>query len=137
MSQILSGLAYQRIAFDVPSSDSSAAKSVGTGVMDFSVNSAWTLDPTQSNQLLEVQNIQSIFVDNYANTGTLTITVAGSGHVIRIPPKSQAFMPLLCGDRPVISFSNYASGTTTPQASGKAQCCIQNFPALGVIWQIP
>jgi hypothetical protein len=78
---------------------------------------------------LEVQNIQSIFIDNY-NTGTLIITVSGSGQVLRVPPKSQAFLPLIAGDRPVLTFTNVG-------ANGSSQAWLMNIPALGVIWSVP
>lgn len=126
---VLSGLAYQAIAFDVPDGDSRFAKSVNTGILNWA-NGPFVLDPTQSNQLLEMQNIQSVFVDNYSTTGTLIIQVASTGHLIRIPPKSQAFMPLICGDRPVITFTN-----TT--GNGTSQAWLLNIPALGVVWNIP
>ena len=126
---VLSGLAYNVIAFDVPNGDNGQAKAVNTGLMSWTAASSYILDPTQNNQLLEMQNIQSVFIDNY-NTGTLIVSVNGTGHIIRIPPKSQAFMPLLCSDRPIITFSN--SG-----ANGSSQAWLMNIPALGVVWAIP
>lgn len=125
---VLSGLAYQPIAFDVPAGVNQA-KSVNTGQMSWTAATSYTLDPTTSNQLLEVQNVQSIFVDNY-NTGTLTITVATTGHIIRIPPKTQAYLPLICGDRPVLIFSNTGG-------NGYSQAWLMNIPALGVLWTVP
>lgn len=97
--------------------------------MSWTAATSYTLDPTTSNQLLEVQNVQSIFVDNY-NTGTLTITVATTGHIIRIPPKTQAYLPLICGDRPVLIFSNTGG-------NGYSQAWLMNIPALGVLWTVP
>jgi hypothetical protein len=128
---ILSNLAYQPIAFDVPSGHSREAKAVNTGVMLWTGgNQNYTLDPTQSNQLLEIQNIQSVFIDNYNTTGTTVITVATTGHIIRVPPRAQAFMPLIAGDRPVIQISN-TSG------NGNSQVWLMNIPALGVVWTLP
>lgn len=126
----LNNLAFQPIAFDVPCQDPANAKSIATGILDWTVNPSYALDPTQSNQLLEVQNIQSVFVDNYLSTGTLIITVSGTGHIIRIPPKSQAFLPLICSDRPVLTFSN-SSG------NGQSQAWILNILASGVVWTLP
>lgn len=126
---ILANLAYQPIAYDVPGEDQAQAKAINTGPLSWTAAGAYTLDPTQSNQLLEVQNIQSIFVDNY-NTGTLIITVGGSGQVLRVPPKSQAFLPLIAGDRPVLTFANAG-------ANGSSQAWLMNVPALGVVWQLP
>jgi hypothetical protein len=128
---ILSNLAFQPIAFDVPAGHSREAKSVNTGAMSWTGgNTQYTLDPTQNNQLLEMQNIQSIFVDNYNTSGTTTITVATTGHIIRVPPKSQCFMPLIAGDRPVILIGN-TSG------NGSTQAWLLNIPALGVVWTLP
>jgi hypothetical protein len=122
---ILSGLAFQAIAFDVPTS---GAKCVATGLMLFDASHlSWTLDPTQSNQLLEMQNIQSIYVDNTANQSDLTITVSGTGHRIKVPAFGQGFLPLICGDRPVITF-------TGGSISGSAQAWLLNTPALGCVW---
>lgn len=126
---ILSGLAYFPIGYGVPNGDQAQAKAIYTGPLSWTAAATYTLDPTQSNQLLEVQNIQAIFVDNY-NTGTLIVTVAGSGQVLRIPPKSQAFLPLLAGDRPVITFSNAG-------ANGSSQAWLMNIPASGVVWTLP
>lgn len=125
---ILNGLAYQPIAFDVPSGIIQA-KSVNTGLLSWVGQSLYTLDPSISNQLLEMQNIQSIFLDNY-NTGTTIITVLTTGHIIRVPPKSQCFMPLIAGDRPVITFSNTGG-------NGSSQAWLMNIPALGVVWNLP
>ena len=130
---ILNGLAYQPIAFGVPENDpgsASSAKSINTGLLTWSGNNTYTLDPTQSNQLLEVQNVQSVFIDNYNTTGTTIITVAGSGHIIRVPPKSQAFMPLIAGDRPVLSIQNTSN-------NGSSQIWLLNIPALGGVWTLP
>lgn len=122
---ILSGLAYQAIAFDVPCS---GAKAVATGPMLFdSTHLSYILDPTQSNQLLDVQNIQSIFVDN-SGGGLLTITVSGTGFTLKVPAASQCFMPLICGDRPVVTFASDIGGTV--------QAWLCNTPATGVIWTV-
>lgn len=127
---VLNGLAYTPIAFDVPTPEKGQpgpAKSIGTGPLDWTAAALYILDPTQSNQLLEVQNIQSLFIDNASTTGTTTITVAGTGHVLRIPPQSQGFLPLIAGDRPVIQIAN-ASG------DGSSQVWLLNIPVLGVLW---
>lgn len=126
---IISGLAFQPIAFDVPDGDASA-KTVNTGVLSWTAANQYTVDPTQNLQLLEMQNIQSIFVDNYLTTGTTLITVAGTGHIIRVPPKSQCFLPLICSDRPVLTISNTSGNGTT-------QAWLLNIPALGVVWTLP
>lgn len=127
---ILNGLAFQPIAFDVPGQSPTTAKSVNTGVLSWLSANQYIVDPTTSNQLLEMQNIQSVFVDNYNTSGTTLITVAGTGHIIRVAPKSQCFMPLIASDRPVITITN-TSG------NGTSQVWILNIPALGVIWSLP
>lgn len=126
---ILANLAFTPIAFGVPNEDNTHAKGVNSGPLNWAAASNYTLDPTQSNQMIEMQNIQSVFIDNN-NTGTLVITVAGTGHTLRIPPKSQAFMPLIAGDRPVISFTNTGG-------VGQSQVWLLNIPALGVVWTLP
>jgi hypothetical protein len=112
---ILANLAYQPIAFDVPNGHNKEAKSVNTGPLLWAGNTQYTLDPTQSNQLLEMQNIQSVFIDNSQTTGTTLITVATTGHTVRVPPLSQGFFPLIAGDRPVIVITN-TSGNGSSQA---------------------
>src|SRR4051794_446640 len=103
---ILTGLAFMPIAYGVPNGDSREAKVVNTGILSWTVTSSYLLDPTQNNQLLEMQSIQSIFVDNYNTTGNTIITVSGTGHIIRVAPKTQAWLPLLAGDRPVLTIAN-------------------------------
>jgi hypothetical protein len=126
---ILSNLAYQPIAYGVPNNDAAEAKSLYTGPLDWSANVTYTLDPTQSNQQLEMQNIQSVFIDN-PGTGTLTITVTGTWQILRVPPKSQAFLPLIASDRPVVTFAN-TSG------NGSSQVWLLNIPVSGLMWTLP
>jgi hypothetical protein len=126
---ILANLAYQPIAFDVPNGHNKEAKSVNTGPLLWAGNTQYTLDPTQSNQLLEMQNIQSVFIDNSQTTGTTLITVATTGHTVRVPPLSQGFFPLIAGDRPVIVITN-TSG------NGSSQAWILNIPALPDVWSV-
>lgn len=127
---VLSGLAFQPIAFGVPEGDSKNAKAVNTGLLVWTGGvSSYTLDPTQSNQLLEMQSIQSVFVDNY-NTGTLLISVSGSMQVLRVPPKSQAYLPIIAGDRPVLTFTNVGN-------NGYSQAWLLNVPAGPSVWAIP
>src|SRR4051812_16288001 len=127
---ILTGLAFIPIAYGVPENDNRNAKVVNTGILSWTASGSYLLDPTQNNQLLEMQSIQSIFVDNYATSGTTIITVAGTGHVIRVAPKSQAWLPLLAGDRPVLTIQN-TSG------NGNSQIWLANVPAVGGVWSLP
>lgn len=96
--------------------------------MDFS-KGAVIFDPTQSNQLLEVKNIQGIFVDNYNSSATLVITVIGTGQVLRVPTKAQAFLPLIASDRPVLQFEN-------TDTAAKSQAWILNVPTSPLIWTL-
>lgn len=127
---ILTGLAFVPIAYGVPDGDSKQAKCVNTGFLNWATANSYLLDPTQNNQLLEMQSIQSLFIDNYATTGTTIITVSGTGHVIRVAPKSQAWMPLLASDRPVLTIQN-TSG------NGQSQIWLANVPAVGGTWTLP
>lgn len=123
---ILSQLAFQPVAFDSP--ENGSAKAINTGIMNFS-KGAVIFDPTQSNQLLEVKNIQGIFVDNYNSSATLVITVIGTGQVLRVPMKAQAFLPLIASDRPVIQFT-CSDNAAAPQA------WILNVPTSPLIWTL-
>jgi hypothetical protein len=64
---------------------------------------------TQSNQLLELQNIQSVFFDNSQCSAQLLITILGTNHVLTCPANSQGFLPIIASDRPVIEFASSAS----------------------------
>jgi hypothetical protein len=130
---ILKGLAYQPIAFQVPDSEPDtlgAAKAVNSGILDWTATGIYILDPTQSNRMLGMQNIQSVFVDNYNTTGTTILTIPSTGHIIRIPPKAQAYLPLIASDRPVVQITNSSS-------NGTSQVWLLNIPALGVVWTLP
>jgi hypothetical protein len=127
---ILSGLAYIPIAYGVPEGDAKNAKVVNTGLLNWAASSFYLLDPTQNNQLLTMQSIQSVFIDNYNSTGTTWITVAGTGHIVRVAPKSQAWLPLLAGDRPVLTIQNSS-------ANGNSQLWLCNVPAIGGTWTLP
>jgi hypothetical protein len=127
---ILTGLAYIPIAYGIPEGDSRNAKVVNTGLLNWTTAALYILDPTQNNQMLEMQSIQSVFVDNYNSTGTTWITVSGTGHIVRVAPKSQAWLPLLASDRPVLTIQN-ASG------NGTSQIWLSNVPALGGTWTLP
>jgi hypothetical protein len=127
---ILTGLAYQPIAYGLPSGDGPQAKVVNTGILNWAVNTIYVLDPTQNNQIREMQNIQSVFVDNALSTGVTTIQVGSTGHIIRVPPKTQGNFPLLAFDWPVLTISNISSNGTT-------QIWLTNFPSLGGTWTLP
>lgn len=126
----LSGLAYTPIAFDIPNSDNREAKCVNLGPLNWTGSQAYVtnyvFDPTQSNQLLDMQNIQSIFVDNNVD-GPTFITISGTNQLLRVPARSQAYLPILAGDRPIITiFSSVTAGIT--------QVWVLNTPTTGAVW---
>jgi hypothetical protein len=117
-----------RMAFIPVGSGDDVRKVINTGPLDWTLDNAYVLDTTQSNQLLEVQNLQSIFIDN-PGTGQLVISVSVTQFTLRIAPGSQAFVSLFCTDRPVITFSN-SSG------NGKSQCWLVNAKPDGTVYKI-
>lgn len=127
---ILTGLAFIPIAFGVPEGEAKNAKVVNTGILNWATAATYLLDPTQNNQLLEMQSIQSVFVDNYLSTGQTIISVSGTGHIVRVAPKSQAWLPLMAGDRPVLTIQNVSG-------NGSSQLWISNTPAVGGSWTLP
>lgn len=127
---ILTGLAYIPIAYGVPDGDNRQSKCVNTGILNWAAAASYLLDPTQNLQMLEMQSIQSVFVDNYNSTGTLIISVSGTGHILRVAPKAQAWLSILAGDRPVLTISN-SSG------NGSSQLWLTNVPAVGGTWTLP
>jgi hypothetical protein len=124
----LANLAYQPIAFGV--CNPAQAKGISSGPLDWTAATSYTLDPTQSNQLLEVRRIQSVFIDNSSSTGTTTVTIAGTYHVLRVAPNSQAYLPIVASDRPVFLIEN-ASG------DGSTRIVLLNVPLLAGLWRTP
>lgn len=120
----LHNLAAQPIAFDVPCS---GAKAVNSGPLDWTAATTYILDVTQNNQLLDMQNIQSIYVDNLASSGALNILVAGTGQTLQIPAGKHGYLQLLCSDRPIFQFTN-TSG------NGTSNIWLMNIPVASFIW---
>lgn len=128
---ILANLAYRPIAYDVPrGAAAQQAKAIYTGLLDWTAATSYTLDTTQSNQLLCVQNIQSVSIDNSASSGVTSVQVSGTGHVLRVAPGAVAALPLLTSDRPVLTFSN-TSGR------GSTRAWVSNVIAAGVNYSAP
>lgn len=51
-----------------------------------------------------IPTIQTIFVDNSASSGTLTIQASQTNQVLQVPPLSQAYLPILAPNPPLLTF---------------------------------
>lgn len=74
--------------------------------VDFTTQQTWMLDLTQQTALKIVGYIQCVFVDNSQNGETISIQTQTVRQTVVIPPYSQAFVPLLLVDGPVVNLSS-------------------------------
>jgi hypothetical protein len=117
---ILSGLAYQPI-----STGPVSHKVVNSGLLDWTAQTSYQIDVRQSTRLAELQDIQSVFVDNTLTTGALVITSRSNGFKLRVAPGAMGSFPFLAAsDSPFITVKN-TSG------SGQSQLWFANVPAIG------
>lgn len=79
---------------------------------------------TVDNQVFEF--LQAIFIDNSANASSLTVVASVTGQSLVIPPLSQAYMPVVIGDQPVI--------TGTSSGGVKVPLQLLNFPISTLVW---
>ena len=94
---------------------------------DFTNTPSWDVDLTQQQQQSKIEFIQSLFIDNSANTAVLTITNPNTGQVIVFPHSSQGYIPFLCPNPPRFTVS-------TTQAAIKVHIQAQNFVTDSITW---
>lgn len=126
MPFILHGLATQPVSCNVPEGQSSNAKVLTIPQINWNLLSdTYIIDPSQSNQLLDFQNIQGVY---YLSTSLgmpgSQLVVSGTNHTIRFYPGSQGFYPLLCSDRPIFTVSYLGQNI----GDGSLQLWFVNFP---------
>ena len=94
---------------------------------DFSAAPSYTLDFVGVIQQNKIDRIQTLFLDNSANTaGNLSVTFADTGQTVICPPGWQMYVPVLTSATPRITVSS--TGT------GKAQVWALNFPEPPGAW---
>lgn len=74
-------------------------------LIDFSLGASFKLDLSALQQAGAMDSVQTLYVDNSANTAALTITMGLTNQKIIIPANAQAYIPILQGNPPVIVFS--------------------------------
>ncbi|HNB00969.1 MAG TPA: DUF1859 domain-containing protein [Nitrosomonas sp.] len=94
--------------------------------IDFSLGASQVIDLALAQTEDKIEFVQSVYVDNAANTANFTMTCAITGQVIIIPPGNQAFIPLLCPNTPRITVTCTASATVTVQ--------LLSFPVAAIMW---
>lgn len=97
-------------------------------LIDFSLGTTYQLDLSQIQSQAKLDSVQTLYVDNSANTGTITITMEGvTQQSIILPPNSQGYFPVLQGNPPVLNFT-VASGAPVVNIQ------LMNFFLPPVIW---
>lgn len=100
-------------------------------VLDFTIatgNTSVLLDMKNAQAQARMSYVQTIFVDNSLSTVPTTINVNGLSQAIIIPDSSQAYVPLLAINPPVLVCAN----------NGNVKVPIQllNFPLPPCVWRI-
>lgn len=94
--------------------------------LDFSAQNPFLVDLEREVSADRIEWVQTIFIDNSANTTAVTITWAISGQIIVIPPGSQAYLPVLVPNTPRFSISTTGTPTVYLHAI--------NVPMPAIIW---
>ena len=95
--------------------------------LDFTAGQTYTFDATaQQMNGQRISVFQSIFVDNSLATVPLSIAVANTQQVIKIPGGSQAYIPIACTSKLSVTFAS-SSGLVLYAA-------ILNIPMNGIVW---
>jgi hypothetical protein len=71
--------------------------------LDFRSNTSAIVDFTLASMQQQITSIQSVWVDNFANTADLTITVDNTQQVIHVPARSQGSFPVIAARAPKIT----------------------------------
>lgn len=97
-------------------------------LIDFSLGTTYQLDLSQIQSQGQIDSVQTLYIDNSVNTGTITIVMQGPTlQSVTLPPNSQAYLPVLQGNPPVLNFS-VASGAPVVNVQ------LMNFFLPPVIW---
>lgn len=94
----------------------------------------WSLGISQKLDLLEVQQrrfidyCQSVFIDNKSSDYWVEIEMGTTGQTVRIPARSQAYLPILLPNPPRLTFNTETGNTGTTILQ------LLNFPINSMIW---
>ena len=89
----------------------------------------WILDAQNMQALGRFSNLQTIWVDNSLNTQLLTITMGGSGQVLKVQPGKQGYYPVLSANPIYVVFSVPATNGTDATV-----IMLLNFPCPFAEW---
>lgn len=97
--------------------------------VDFSVNPTQTIDFQQLMVQRKITMVQSVYVDNSANSDPVKITVVGgTNQTLEVPPQSQAYLPVVA-PVPVV-FQVASSGGVV------VNFLFNNFPTPAIVWNV-
>lgn len=90
-------------------------------ICDFSLNSDYLFNLTQAQQNGEFSTLQTVFIDNSANTVNAVVTIqGGTGQEIVLGPKQSGYFPILCSTPPIVD-------VTSPGSTAKVGIIFLNF----------
>jgi hypothetical protein len=87
-----------------------------------------SIDLVLQKQLAKISGIQTIFIDNSANTHAVTISAQATQQIIECPPSSQGYFPILVTSDLKFVISSEGAGDTEFQ--------FINFAIAGAVWGI-
>lgn len=96
--------------------------------INFGTVAAWLLDMSNTQQLGHISYVQTLFVDNSQNANALSILTDASNQTVIIPPKSQAYVPVLQPNPPKLTLS------TTAVPNLIVTVFALNFPVSPAVW---
>lgn len=78
-------------------------------LIDFTLGLQFRLDLSQVQSQGGMDSVQTLYIDNAANTGPLTIVMGLTNQSVILPAGAQAYLPVLQGNPPVIQFTSTAA----------------------------
>ncbi|HEY6019841.1 MAG TPA: DUF1859 domain-containing protein [Candidatus Paceibacterota bacterium] len=78
-------------------------------LIDFTLGLSFKLDLSQVQSQGGMDSVQTLYIDNASNTGSLTILMGLTNQSIILPAGAQAYMPVLQGNPPIIQFTSTAA----------------------------
>lgn len=97
-------------------------------VMDFSLAGEYDFDLTQQQQQGQFTTLQGFFIDNSANSDTVTITCNVTDQPIIVPPNSQGYYSMLMTTPP--KFTAVSSGAV------QVYIALMNFYIPPTVWKV-
>jgi hypothetical protein len=98
--------------------------------LDFASDSSIDISTAEEQKSGAIEFIQSLWIDNSANSATVTVRIQHTGQVIKVAPKTQGYFPCMAG-------GEFRATVSTTPAAGllvTVGLCNQNMePALWVL----